>query len=331
MSVVYVGSLALPPVFLAPMAGITDLPFRTTALELGAGLVVSEMVASSDLVQSSASARAKMNLGTGRERTAVQIAGREEYWMAEAARMCEAEGAPIIDINFGCPAKKVTSGWSGSALMRDPNRALRLVEAVVAAVRVPVTLKMRLGWDHDQMNAPLIARQAEMAGVQMITVHGRTRCQFYKGQADWNAIAAVRDAIDVPLIANGDITDLGSARTAMSASGADGAMVGRAARGQPWILSQIAANMAGKHANETPTAGKKKEIILVHYDRILSFYGSTLGLRVARKHLGWYLERIEGCGALRRRALTANEPRDVIEMLQNDFPDDDAAFEKEVA
>lgn len=323
MDVVNVGSLAVPPVFLAPMAGISDLPFRSIALELGAGLVVSEMVASSDLVQSREGVRVKTDLGKGRERTAVQIAGREGYWMAEAARMCEAEGAPIIDINFGCPAKKVTNGWSGAALMRDPDRALSLVEAVVGAVDVPVTLKMRLGWDDSQMNAPDIARRAESAGVQMITVHGRTRCQFYKGSADWHAIASVRDTVTVPLIANGDILDTDSAEAALEASGADGVMVGRAARGQPWLLADVAAALTGRPAPRSLTGKEKKDIILRHYHEILSFYGIRLGLRVARKHLGWYLDRFEGMDELRSRVLTADNPDEVVAMLEMDLPGED--------
>ena len=279
-----------PPVFLAPMAGITDLPFRNLVAGFGAGLVVSEMVASQELLSRRPGTREKAELGLGIAGTAVQIAGREAAPMAEAARMIAGQGARIIDINMGCPAKKVTQGASGSALMKTPDHALRLIEAVVNAVDVPVTLKTRLGWNDDLLNAPDIARRAEAAGIQMITIHGRTRCQFYKGRANWRAIARVKDVVQIPVIANGDIICARSARTALDHSGADGVMIGRGAQGQPWVLAQVAHALFGTAAPVVPTGPALADLVEGHYDDMLRFYGATLGARVARKHLGWYMD-----------------------------------------
>lgn len=286
------------PVFLAPMAGITDLPFRRAVALYGAGLMVSEMVASTEMVtprpSTKAAVRAKA-LTEGALPVSVQIAGREAGAMAETARIVADMGARIIDINMGCPAKKVTGGLSGAALMRDLDHALRLVDAVVGAVDVPVTLKMRLGWDDDCLNAPDLAQRACEAGVRMLTVHGRTRAQFYKGQADWRQIAKVRQALPrggdrVPLVANGDVVDGDSARTALAQSGADAVMVGRGAQGAPWQLAQIAHELWDAPAPRIPHGAALADAVETHYHDILSFYGSELGLRVARKHLGWYAD-----------------------------------------
>ena len=276
-----------PPVLLAPMAGITDLPTRTLVARFGAGLVVSEMIASHELLSKSPGTREKAELGIGVEGTSVQIAGREAAPMAEAARMIADQGARIIDINMGCPAKKVTQGLSGSALMKTPDHALRLIEAVVNAVDVPVTLKTRLGWDDEMLNAPIIAKRAEAAGIQMITIHGRTRCQFYRGHANWRAIARVKEAVHVPVIANGDITSTAAARMALTHSQADGVMIGRGAQGKPWLLAEVAHALYGTPAPVIPQGAAFGDMVQDHYDEIQRFYDPKLGPRVARKHLGW--------------------------------------------
>ena len=300
------------PVFLAPMAGITDVPFRNLVSRFGAGLVVCEMVASQEMVQAKPSTRMKAQLGFDQQNTSVQIAGREAHWMAEAARICEANGAQLLDINMGCPAKKVTSGASGSALMKEPDLAISLVEAVVQAVDIPVTLKMRLGWDEGCLNAPDLAKRAENAGVQMVTVHGRTRCQFYKGQADWEAINKVVEAVDIPVVANGDIVDLESATQALKASKAYGIMIGRGIQGKPWLIHEVSQNLAGRRGTLTPDIDAFIEIIAGHYDDILSFYGVTLGVKNARKHLGWYFDQIEGSDGLRGKMFRENDPKAVL-------------------
>ena len=297
------------------MAGITDLPFRSLVQGFGAGLVVSEMVASQEMVQGKPGTRERAALGLGRAGTAVQIAGREAHWMAEAARRVEGAGARIIDINMGCPAKKVVNGLSGSALMRDPDHALRLIEAVVSAVSVPVTLKMRLGWDESAMTAPDIARRAEAAGVRMITVHGRTRCQFYTGRADWAAIRAVTEAVEVPVVANGDIRSADDARAALADSGAAGVMIGRGIRGRPWLIAGIAAELYGTPAPAVPGPAALADLVVGHVDASCRFYGRALGTRVVRKHLGWYLDHAAPRTPLRRMILTADGPEALARLL----------------
>lgn len=293
-----------PPVFLAPMAGITDLPFRQLVASFGSGLVVSEMVASQEMVQAKPGVRERAELGFGEAATSVQIAGRDAYWMAEAARMVEANGARIIDINMGCPAKKVTGGLSGSALMKTPDHALTLIDAVLAAVSIPVTLKIRLGWDDDCLNAPDIAARAEAAGVRMITVHGRTRCQFYKGRADWRAISAVKQAVEVPVIANGDIVTSDDAKTALEQSGADGIMVGRGIQGAPWHIAEIAHVLGCGPKPTIPEGEAFAQMVRGHYEASLDFYGEPLGARVIRKHLGWYMDHAGTPPETRKRILT---------------------------
>ena len=279
-------------VFLAPMSGVTDEPFRAVAHAHGAGLVVTEMVASEELVQ----ARPDMvRRATGAEKVTpfvVQLAGREAHWMAEGTRVAQDLGADIIDINMGCPARQVTGGLSGSALMRDLDHAMTLIEATVQAARVPVTVKMRLGWDHGTLNAPELARRAEDAGVALVTVHGRTRCQFYGGKADWSAIARVREVISIPLIANGDGVTAQDAGAMLEASGADGIMIGRGAYGRPWWPGVVANAIDPGSGIAEPSLAEEAAIVSRHHDAILTHHGSHHGNRIARKHVGWVIERL---------------------------------------
>ncbi len=278
-------------VFLAPMSGVTDEPFRRLAHELGAGLVVSEMVASGELVRNRHDVVLKTR-GAGEVFPhVVQLAGREAVWMAEGARIARDLGADIIDINMGCPAKQVTNGASGSALMRDLDHALTLIDATVAAVDCPVTLKMRLGWDDNSRNARELAVRAEQAGIMMITVHGRTRCQFYNGDADWNAVAEVKQAVSVPVIVNGDITSAEDVETALALSRADGVMIGRGAYGRPWFPGDVARFAETGEMPAPRSLEEQWSVFSRHYEAMLSHYGSELGIRCARKHIGWYLER----------------------------------------
>jgi tRNA-dihydrouridine synthase B len=311
---------------LAPLSGVTDVAFRRIAKRLGAGLVVSEMVASDELVKGSEEAQLRAE-GAGIEPHVVQLAGCDPRWMAEAVRVAEEAGARIIDINMGCPAKRVIGGYAGSALMRDLDHACRLIDATVKAASVPVTVKMRLGWDHASINAPELARRAEGLGVKAITVHGRTRQQFYKGQADWTAIAAVVEAVGIPVVANGDIGSLQDARSCLAASGAAAVMIGRSAVGRPWLVGQIGAALQGRIVPD-PEPETMAELATEHYEGLLSLYGQQVGIRHARKHLAAYADAAMASGfqvspSVRTALVTSEEPKTVMTLLRTIYADRD--------
>ena len=309
---VFAGGSYRNRILLAPMSGVTDVPFRRLAWQAGAGMVTSEMVASEAYCVGKEEMRLKAE-GAGLPCHVVQIAGRDAGWMAEATRLAEGAGASVIDINMGCPARKVTSGWSGSALMRDLDHALRLIEATVGATALPVTLKMRLGWDEHSLNAPELAARAQDAGIRLVTVHARTRCQFYKGRADWTKVRAVRSATRLPLVVNGDIRTGADACNALRESGADAVMVGRAAYGAPWVCGAIAG---------TGTApADLLEYVLAHHEAILAQHGVAYGLRMARKHLDWYLAALDApvSAEHRQRMLRADSVAEARRAIRSCF------------
>lgn len=304
-------------VLLAPMSGVTDLPFRKLVKKFGAPLLISEMIASRAMILQTKESLKKCEKDKSQYPMSVQLAGCDPFIMAEAAKLNQDMGADIIDINFGCPVKKVVNGFAGSALMKDEDLATKIMEAVVKAVRIPVTMKMRLGWSYENINAPSLAKKAEDCGIKMLVVHGRTRCQMYNGNANWEMIAQVKNVVSIPVIANGDIKTSQDAKNALSQSNADGVMIGRACYGRPWLINQIEKDLNHQLQILPPTIEEQKTIVIQHFQEMVDYYGEQIAIPLARKHIGWYSSGFKNGASFRADINTTKEYSEIIRKIEN--------------